>query len=66
MKKYSIVFVLLTAICSLLPAILLAQGVDWTQATANAGWPARYSHTLIAHDNKTCAKKLGTVLFFED
>jgi dihydrofolate reductase len=27
-------------------------GVTWTQATANAGWSARYNHTSVVFDNK--------------
>ena len=29
-----------------------SDGVNWTQATANAGWPAREGHTSVVFDNK--------------
>ncbi len=42
---------LLTALCLLSPALSSVQ-MDWTQATANAQWSARASHTSVVFDNK--------------
>ena len=54
MKKFKMLFLLITALCSLLPAILFAQQgtMSWIQATASAGWSARQNHTSVVFDNK--------------
>jgi hypothetical protein len=42
----------ITALFSLLPAILFAQqGSIWIQATANAQWPTRAAHTSVVYNN---------------
>ncbi|MCX6841787.1 MAG: PQQ-binding-like beta-propeller repeat protein [candidate division WOR-3 bacterium] len=42
------------AACLLLPAALHAQqgSMDWTRATAQAGWSGREAHTSVVFDNK--------------
>jgi len=54
MNRFKIVFIFFTALFSLLPALLFAQqgSMDWTQATANAGWLGRAGHTSVVFDNK--------------
>ena len=54
MKKFRLVFIVLTIISFVYPVILFAQqgSMDWTQATANAGWSARNAHTSVVFDNK--------------
>jgi len=50
MPKKINIFVILATLCSLLPVNLFA--MEWTQATANAGWSARACHTSVVFDNK--------------
>jgi hypothetical protein len=47
MFKYIVICFIL-----IMRTLLFAQQMTWTQATPNAGWSARYSHTSVVLDNK--------------
>jgi hypothetical protein len=52
MKKSNLLFLILISFCSLFPAVLLAQNMEWTCATNSAGWSGRRGHTSVVFDNK--------------
>jgi hypothetical protein len=51
MKRYKVLFVVISTLCLLLPTILSAQ-MTWTCATDSAEWSARSGHTSVVFDNK--------------
>jgi hypothetical protein len=51
MKHFKKLFLILTALYLILPAILSAQ-MTWTCACSSAQWSARYGHTSVVFDNK--------------
>jgi len=52
MKVYKVVIILLVQLLCIFTISAQQGGMDWTQATASAGWSARNRHTSVTFDNK--------------
>jgi len=51
MKHFKMLFLILSALCVFIPAVLSAQ-MDWTSVTDSAGWSPRAGNAVVVFDNK--------------